>query len=40
MEADVLILEGEPARDYFVFQTREGQIKTEEEVMIAEEFLI
>ena len=38
MEADVLILEGEPARDYLVFQTGEGQIKIEEVVMIAERF--
>jgi hypothetical protein len=38
MEADVLISENEPARVYFVFQTREGQIKTEEVVMIAERF--
>jgi len=40
MEADVLIFEGEPARDYFVFQTREGQIKTKEVVRIAEKFSI
>jgi hypothetical protein len=40
MEADVLILEGEPVRDYFVSQTRGGQIKIEEVVMIAEKFSI
>jgi hypothetical protein len=38
MEADDLISGGEPARVYFVFQTGEGQIKTEEVVMIAERF--
>jgi hypothetical protein len=38
MEADVLISEGEPARVCFVFQTREGQINSEEVVMIAEKF--
>jgi len=38
MEAGVLISEGESARVYFVFQTGEGQIMTEEVVMIAERF--
>jgi len=38
MEADVLILEGEPARVYSPFQTGEYQIKAEEAVMIAERF--
>jgi hypothetical protein len=38
MEADVLISEGEPARVYFVLQTGECQLKTEEVVMIAERF--
>jgi hypothetical protein len=38
MEADVLISEGEPTRVYFVLQTGECQIKTEEVVMIAERF--
>jgi hypothetical protein len=38
MEADVLISENEPARVYFVFQTREGQIETAEGSMIEERF--
>ena len=39
-EADVHILEGESARVCFVFQTREGQLKTEEVVTIVERLLI
>jgi hypothetical protein len=38
MEADVHILEDESARVYIAFQTRGGQIKTEEVAMIAERF--
>jgi hypothetical protein len=38
MEADVLISEGEFARVYLAFQTRDAPIKTAEMVMIAEGF--
>jgi len=38
MEADVLISEGEFARVYIAFQTREGQIMTAEMAMIGERY--
>ena len=39
MEAGVLISEGEFAQGYIAFQTREGQIKTEEVAAIVERLL-